>query len=60
MRSGFCTRIFAMTLLAVLAIAIQLAAQDKQDHHHKHHRYKLIDIGTFGGPESYVIAAFSL
>jgi probable HAF family extracellular repeat protein len=60
MKSGFCTRIFAMTLLAVLAIAIQLAAQDKQEHHHKHHRYKLIDIGTFDGPESYVNAAFSL
>jgi hypothetical protein len=49
-----------VTLFVLLPISVQLAAQDKQDHHHKHHRYRLIDIGTFGGPESYVNAAFSL
>ena len=42
----------AVTLFATLALSLQLAAQDKQDHHQQHHHYKLIDIGTFGGPAS--------
>jgi len=45
-------RIAAVGLLTLLALSMQLAAQDKQDHHHKHHHYQLIDIGTFGGPNS--------
>ena len=44
--------IAAMTLLTTLAIPIRLAAQDNQDH--KQHHYKLIDIGTLGGPNSYL------
>jgi probable HAF family extracellular repeat protein len=39
-----------MTLFAALTIPVQLAAQ-KQTTHFRH--YKLIDIGTFGGPASY-------
>ena len=42
-----------MTLVAALAITIPLSAQEKTDHH-KHHQYKLIDLGTFGGPASFV------
>src|SRR5439155_1072417 len=38
--------ISAISLLTALALPLQLAAQ--------HTRYKLIDIGTFGGPASYV------
>ena len=34
-------------MFAVLAISLQLAAQEM---HTKHHHYKLIDVGTFGGP----------
>jgi probable HAF family extracellular repeat protein len=41
-------------LLAVLAIGPPLAAQE---HKPKHHQYKLIDIGTLGGPASYYSAA---
>ena len=40
------TSIFAMTLFGALAIPVRLAAQDT--------RYKLIDLGTLGGPTSQV------
>ena len=44
-----------LTLLTVLAIPVRLAAQDNQEHNkkHKHHHYQVIDIGTFGGPQSF-------
>jgi hypothetical protein len=42
----------AIALLARVAIPLQLDAQDKQDHKSNHHHYQLVDIGTFGGPES--------
>lgn len=45
--------ITTITLFAVLTIPVGLAAQDNQDHKHQHHRYKLVDLGTFGGPQSY-------
>ncbi len=48
MKSRTLTRITAITLFAALALPLQLAAQ--------HTRYKLIDIGTFGGPTSYFSA----
>ena len=42
-------------LLATLAVTIGLAAQDNpsKNNPHRHHQYKLIDIGTLGGPASY-------
>ena len=42
----------AITLCAALAAPIPLAAQGSQDHRQQHHHYKLIDMGTFGGPTS--------
>jgi len=55
MKSRTLTCIAAITLFAALAIPVRLAAQDKQEHNkkHKHHHYQVIDIGTFGGPQSY-------
>jgi len=40
----------SFALLMVLLFPTQLAAQGDQGH--KHHHYKLIDLGTFGGPLS--------
>ncbi len=50
MNSQKCTRIIALMLFTAVEIPLQLAAQDKQDHHHLQHHYKVIDMGTFGGP----------
>lgn len=50
MESRRLTRIIAMTLLAV-AVPVSLAAQQLSP---KHRRYKVVDLGTFGGPGSTV------
>jgi probable HAF family extracellular repeat protein len=52
-RKATCTA--AITLFAALAMPVWTAAQDSpsQEHKPKHHQYKLIDIGTLGGPASY-------
>jgi probable HAF family extracellular repeat protein len=51
MKSRILTCITAMALFGVLAIPVRLAAQTQKV---EHHRYKLIDLGTFGGPNSTV------
>ena len=51
------TCIFTMTLFGALAIPVRLAAQEqpaKQQQNGEHHRYRFVDIGTFGGPASYL------
>ena len=47
------TYIIAIALFAMLAIPLRLAAQGQKEAK-GHHRYKLVDIGTFGGPASYI------
>jgi probable HAF family extracellular repeat protein len=54
MKSRCLMRFSAMTLFAALAIPLQVSAQDNQDHQHKHHHYQVVDVGTFGGPASFV------
>ena len=46
----------AVFLFAVLAMPVCMAAQDNPspDHKTKHQKYKLIDLGTFGGPNCFV------
>jgi probable HAF family extracellular repeat protein len=46
----------AIALLGALALPIRLAAQDPPaaDGHNNHHRYRFIDLGTFGGHHSEV------
>lgn len=53
MKKSLVTYITALTLLAASAIPAQVVAQGKQDHQpHQYHHYQLIDLGTFGGPNS--------
>ncbi len=51
MKSGFFVLIAAITLLAALTAPIHVGAQELTA---PHHHYKLIDLGTFGGPGSYL------
>ena len=57
MKASRLTLIAATISIAALAIPISLAAQNSQ-HHHKPHQYQLIDLGTFGGPNSSVATGF--
>jgi probable HAF family extracellular repeat protein len=46
-----------MMLVGGLALPVQKTAQEKEVERQQkkgHHRYRLVDVGTFGGPESFV------
>jgi hypothetical protein len=42
--------LMAIATFVSLAIPVRLFGQD---HDNMHHRYRLVDVGTFGGPDSY-------
>jgi probable HAF family extracellular repeat protein len=52
----------AVSLFAVLAMRVGMAAQDQtgeaQNHKPTHQKYKLVDLGTFGGPASYFTSGY--
>jgi probable HAF family extracellular repeat protein len=50
--------IAATALLATLTLPVGLAAKSKEKHKPQHHHYKLIDLRTFGGPQSWVMGGF--
>jgi probable HAF family extracellular repeat protein len=43
-----------MAVFALLATPVGLAAQKSKVHSHQYHHYQLVDVGTFGGPLSYL------
>ncbi|MGA7928081.1 MAG: hypothetical protein WCA20_19085 [Candidatus Sulfotelmatobacter sp.] len=54
MKKDLSVHIVVMTLLALLAIPRELTAQEGQKSRHQPHHYQLVDVGTLGGPQSYI------
>jgi len=62
MRYKTLTSLLAMIVLTTLAVSATAAQEQGAEPQHEkaHLRYRFLDLGTFGGPESYINAAFSL
>jgi probable HAF family extracellular repeat protein len=58
MKSRIC--LIGLVFLAALGFTLRLAAQEQKEAKAKHYRYKFVDIGTFGGPASYINGAMAL
>jgi probable HAF family extracellular repeat protein len=58
MKSAILTCTTELTLFAALVIPLRTTAQQVQVRSAEHHKYKLIDLGTFGGPASYFANGF--
>ena len=59
MKSRACLSAIAFALLGVLVTTLPSAAQQlPQQSEKNHHRYQLVDLGTLGGPNSYLPGAF--
>ena len=52
MKSRSLALLAVAVLFAALAVPVWLDAQSDRDHSDKHPHYKLVDMGTFGGPNS--------
>jgi probable HAF family extracellular repeat protein len=62
MKSRIMMWTIAVSLFTALAMPVCMTAQDAStpDHHHRHHTYTLVDLGTFGGANSYPIIVESV
>ena len=56
MKTSSLTWIITLAVLAALALPVRLTAQEQKEQKTGHRHYQLVDVGTFGGPNSsYVI-----
>ena len=59
MKSRTCSYAVAFAVFSVLVTTFPSAAQELAQHNKKkHHQYQLVDLGTLGGPNSYLPGAF--